>query len=659
MFEPIDRVMKMRRGDSAVPRRTQIAGQDHMLSYITPQEAGILQLLGGSGRPGPAGIPAFDGHVGGADPDSGPGGFGGGFDSDDRGGPDDDFDPLEGTVTRDASTGARTSFTATPGTGDYGGYEDDFFSLDQPATSGGGVLTPEASFRSAESITDRNPYGRRGFFTRVFGIDPRKIDYTSNLSPRARAQIAGNQFSKFANPQNIRGRLGFNPAFPDASVETPGRLRAGLQSGLLPRSFETAYGPTATYNVKRSPMDTAALLAMPTGLGILADQLSNKTAGFDPSAQFTEATQNLGALTGGQATPGFRPADATESGDFSPFGSLTQGINQGIGALEDVVGGIFTGAGDFFNTLDPEQGRRARAAAQAQQAQTQTFVPKERSVFDNFKTNIMKIPETIEDLFTPAPVVSTSSLDFMPRGASLDLAGFESRFAPAPAIAPETQQELDAFSMGLPGVQATPTVTSEFLTGTSADFSPAQRDAINAAGNAAFEEATRSGRNATAARIRAENEAKIDALRSNQQSSTEVEQQSSVSPDLFGVSRRQVATVPAGQFFSENPEALAAIDSDAVRSAVMDPGTRQGFFVDDVTGEISRELPGGSGIRAVVGQIPGMEAPVDFSLPSLSDLAEGIAGIGSTIRGLGSNPLRAEAERRRQTTSGNVFRPST
>lgn len=59
MFEPIDRVMKMRQGGSAVPRRTDIGGQDHMLSYITPQEAGILQLLGGSGEPGPAGIPAF------------------------------------------------------------------------------------------------------------------------------------------------------------------------------------------------------------------------------------------------------------------------------------------------------------------------------------------------------------------------------------------------------------------------------------------------------------------------------------------------------------------------------------------------------------------------------------------------------------------------
>ena len=564
MFEPIDRVMKMRRGDSAVPRRTQIAGQDHMLSYITPQEAGILQLLGGSGAPGPAGIPAFPpdrGMGSGGDPGFDGSGFDSGYESDYAGGgggitaadlaDDENYDQ---SLQQDIAMGNFAKQGGDDrgfeygrnymGDGRYTAARDsyanaraglaglrDFYASDPFGTDGTGRGLGRGAYDATMGITARNPFGFEGVMSRRLGIDPRNIDYRSNLSPRARAAIAANQFSKYANPQNIRGRVGENLNFPDYSVETPGKLRPGLQSGLFPRSFETAYGPTATYNVKRSPMDTAALLAMPPALGILADQLSNKTAGFDPSETFNVASQNLGALTGGQATPGFRPADATESGDFSPLGSFGQGINQGIGALENVIGGLFTGAGDFFNTLDPEQGRRARAAAQAQQAQAQAPVPKERSVFDNFKTNIMKIPETIEDLFTPEPVVSTSSLDFMPRGASPDLAGFENRFAPAPAIAPETQQELDAFSMGLPGVQATPTVTSEFLTGTSADFSPAQRDAINAAGNAAAAEAIRSGRNATIARERARNQAKIDALRSNQQSSTEVEQQSSLDPN--------------------------------------------------------------------------------------------------------------------------------
>jgi hypothetical protein len=46
-------------GGNVPPRRTEIMGQDHMLSYITPEEGGILKALGGAGRPGPMGIPAY------------------------------------------------------------------------------------------------------------------------------------------------------------------------------------------------------------------------------------------------------------------------------------------------------------------------------------------------------------------------------------------------------------------------------------------------------------------------------------------------------------------------------------------------------------------------------------------------------------------------
>ena len=57
IFQP-SMPMRMAMGGS-VPRRTQIAGQPHMLSYITPGEAGVLRAMGGSGRPGPGGIPSF------------------------------------------------------------------------------------------------------------------------------------------------------------------------------------------------------------------------------------------------------------------------------------------------------------------------------------------------------------------------------------------------------------------------------------------------------------------------------------------------------------------------------------------------------------------------------------------------------------------------
>lgn len=42
-----------------LPRETEIMGQDHMLAYITPDEAQTLMDLGGAGTPGPGGVPQF------------------------------------------------------------------------------------------------------------------------------------------------------------------------------------------------------------------------------------------------------------------------------------------------------------------------------------------------------------------------------------------------------------------------------------------------------------------------------------------------------------------------------------------------------------------------------------------------------------------------
>ena len=45
--------------DGGPPRRAEIAGQDHMLAYITPEEAKMLKAAGGAGKPGPMGIMSF------------------------------------------------------------------------------------------------------------------------------------------------------------------------------------------------------------------------------------------------------------------------------------------------------------------------------------------------------------------------------------------------------------------------------------------------------------------------------------------------------------------------------------------------------------------------------------------------------------------------
>ena len=81
----------MEDGGAVPPRRVDIRGQDHMLAYITPKEAGILKALGGSGEAGPMGIPSYpDAEHGGQDSAgpadsggsmSGPGDMGSDFDS--------------------------------------------------------------------------------------------------------------------------------------------------------------------------------------------------------------------------------------------------------------------------------------------------------------------------------------------------------------------------------------------------------------------------------------------------------------------------------------------------------------------------------------------------------------------------------------------------
>ena len=55
---PTDRGVPFNQG-GAVPRQTMIEDQPHMLAYIDPQEQSMLRQMGGSGQPGPGGVPAY------------------------------------------------------------------------------------------------------------------------------------------------------------------------------------------------------------------------------------------------------------------------------------------------------------------------------------------------------------------------------------------------------------------------------------------------------------------------------------------------------------------------------------------------------------------------------------------------------------------------
>ena len=56
---PLPERKGMKTGGQAVPRKTVIANQPHQLAYINPREEQMLLDAGGTGQPGPGGIPAF------------------------------------------------------------------------------------------------------------------------------------------------------------------------------------------------------------------------------------------------------------------------------------------------------------------------------------------------------------------------------------------------------------------------------------------------------------------------------------------------------------------------------------------------------------------------------------------------------------------------
>jgi hypothetical protein len=86
------------------PRRTTIRGQKHLLAYITPEEAKLLMDNGGSGEPGPMGIPAFYERdrpgLGGRGEMGDKGGFGGDFGG---GGKDNDVGKVDPGLAKAAA----------------------------------------------------------------------------------------------------------------------------------------------------------------------------------------------------------------------------------------------------------------------------------------------------------------------------------------------------------------------------------------------------------------------------------------------------------------------------------------------------------------------------------------------------------------------------
>jgi hypothetical protein len=218
----------MAEGGAVPPREIDIKGQPHMLAYITPQEGGILQLLGGSGKPGPMGIPSFYGP----------------------GGPGDD-----GSNEADPS-GAGTESPSSGGDTGYSGSISDAMADSSPTgmTGIGGI----GGYGPSSSVGSTN-----------IGLDD---------SIAAMADVMGGLSKGVSGLENMQGSVTYAPVknVPYDIFGLKNKMnkhaRQSLKAGVQPSFSKDALGNITSVT---GPGGSAGL-GLPTGIVSLAAMIGNK-----------------------------------------------------------------------------------------------------------------------------------------------------------------------------------------------------------------------------------------------------------------------------------------------------------------------------------------------------------------------------------------------
>ena len=181
------------------------------------------------------------------------------------------------------------------------------------------TMQARETFNRSRGITSTNPFGNDNPFTKYLGIDPKNIDYSNNINRSNRISIANNQFSKFMNPQNKPGMVGYNPDFPTAEE---GQLRSGVQSAGYKTQFGDVMGQPRQQDI--GEMTARGLAGLFGGLpGLALGQIGTKEYGLpgQPGFEsFDPNNPNPGGGILGQFLGGLNPTQAKDAlvGAFAP-----------------------------------------------------------------------------------------------------------------------------------------------------------------------------------------------------------------------------------------------------------------------------------------------------------------------------------------------------
>jgi len=273
-------------GGPVPPRETTIRGQEHMLTYITPDEADILEALGGTGEAGPMGIPSYPepGMGGDSDSRSGSGNESGGSSSGGGGGGGGNNN--SGNDSDNASDDEMGDVGVMNGPGYSGPSDDDPFAGEEGDDFGSGNYgNDDGSFNPSDFVD--------------YGVD----DAAANRTQLEQAVKAGMLTSAVTGqPVNtidpVTGKVsGQVMAGTKAEQQAAKEAYNQLQSGILGGQIESS-GTTGTSNAVNSGL-------LGSKLGVTIDDLDI----MNMTTPEVEALANSILGSGFNAAPGTMQAN--------------------------------------------------------------------------------------------------------------------------------------------------------------------------------------------------------------------------------------------------------------------------------------------------------------------------------------------------------------
>ena len=255
------------------PRNTTIRGQDHLLAYITPEEAQLLMDNGGAGKAGPMGIPAFYGF-GSHDDASSQADYGG----------DPSTDDNDGGGYRDYSG---DDVEASYGTSDAGpsGYEGGFDTISRAAEKDFGKSDPtQDQISRARGYTPGTQASRDvimglGKLSEIDALKQLNVDLydLSRREQRMKDMMSYSPVAGYIGLQNVRNLAQLASGYPTGFLSSLGLADRNVGSGRTPAELAALQSRNLRGPTGRDPFGRTT-----SGIQAITDEFGNVIQGVDP-----------------------------------------------------------------------------------------------------------------------------------------------------------------------------------------------------------------------------------------------------------------------------------------------------------------------------------------------------------------------------------------